>query len=76
MAGKSFEEMSISDLFNVLEKTAKELERNDIEFEAAFDEYKDGVRAVKILKEKLSDVKAKVEVLTEDGELKDFLAEE
>ncbi len=76
MAEKSFEEMSISDLFNVLEKTAKELERNDIEFEAAFDEYKDGVRAVKILKEKLSDVKAKVEVLTEDGELKDFLAEE
>ena len=76
MSEKKFEEMSISDLFTELEKTAKELERSDIEFEAAFDEYKDGVRAVKVLKEKLSDVKAKVAVITEDGELKDFLAEE
>ena len=75
MAEKNYGEMSISTLFNEIEKTAKELERSDIELEDAFEEYKNGVQAVKVLKDKLSDVKAKVSVITEDGELKDFLAE-
>ena len=76
MDDKNYEGMSITDLFTELEKTAKELERSDIELEAAFEEYKNGVQAVKVLKDKLSDVKAKVSVITEDGELKDFMAEE
>ena len=75
MKEKKIEDMSISDLFEKLEKTAKELERTDIELEDAFEEYKNGVQAVKVLKDKLSDVKAKVSVITEDGELKEFAAE-
>ncbi|MCR4946330.1 MAG: exodeoxyribonuclease VII small subunit [Lachnospiraceae bacterium] len=73
MEEKNFEEMSVSTLFSEIEKTAKELERTDIELEDAFTEYKNGVRAVKILKDKLSDVKGKVSLITEDGELKDFM---
>ena len=75
MEEKNFDEMSVSGLFAEIEKTAKELERTDIELEDAFREYKDGVRAVKILKDKLADVKGKVSLITEDGELKDFIGE-
>ena len=75
MEEKDFNGMSISALFTEIEKTAKELERTDIELEDAFEEYKNGVKAVKILKDKLSEVKANVSVITEDGELKEFITE-
>lgn len=70
------EEKSNSELleetFVKLENVVKDLEKEDISLEKAFDYYRDGVELLKICSEKLDDVEKKVMILNEAGGLDEF----
>lgn len=70
------EEKTFEEALNELEEIIKKLESGEVPLEKAIDEYTNAMKLVKICSDKLNNATDKVnKILAENGELKDFDAE-
>ena len=71
------EEKTFEEALNELEVIIKKLETGEVPLEKAIDEYTMAMKLVKICSDKLNNATEKVnKILAENGELKDFDAED
>ncbi|MFH1791384.1 MAG: exodeoxyribonuclease VII small subunit [Candidatus Omnitrophota bacterium] len=65
-------DMKFEDAMKKLDSIVAELERGDISLEKSLERYEEGVGLARVLREKLEEAKAKVEMLvkSKDGKLK------
>lgn len=70
------EEKTFEEALNELEEIVQKLESGEIPLEKAIEEYTNAMKLVKICSDKLNSATEKVnKILAENGELKDFDAE-
>lgn len=70
------EEKTFEEALNELEEIVKKLESGEVPLEKAIEEYTNAMKLVKICSDKLNSATEKVnKILAENGELKDFDAE-
>lgn len=73
MTGENgLEEISLEEVFGMLDEITRSLEKEDISLEDSFSAYKKGMDLLKICNDKIDQVEKKILVLNEEGGLDEF----
>ncbi|MEE8836275.1 MAG: exodeoxyribonuclease VII small subunit [Eubacteriales bacterium] len=70
--GTEQEGLTLEQAFGRLDELAGRLEEKDVPLEESFRLYKEGMDLLKFCRSQIDTVEKKMQVITEDGELRDF----